>query len=710
MNNVLNNNKAMEALLKAEATMAVMERNLATQERLVKSFIGKINTNVAVFPRVNITSEDITIELLAGGNTPITNHESINYINRRQELEFTITDDFGNEKKVSTKVGPTTNYRYTKSLIKVDVSDAVASDLDSIKAEYVLVKYNNLDKPVDAKIVINGRVDGVLVSEYLEEGYIRYAVNSWSNSDERNGGILLYNAEELSASEAYDRMDSIFGGALSARLRTHGYKPTMKKLAKDVTRNGIFNAPMLHAFNFGKDAEFGILVVEDKLEGVTDYTDVQDKEMKEMGIHVDNFTFDGMAVQNAKLTQAIAKFMLGIELTEEEACMISFQSRANVLVSKTYSATEDNAVFARMCDNIKANYNTFAIGDENNLCLILDANAYKLMTKENATSAELIKLYILDIARYSISKTSGQLIDKFMAKDPVATIKALKRLTSENIDMYAVDKFDGNKDLVFDLRDNGSLAVQGDVVNNMIKVNTERVYSDRYAMEKVISGTIKLQEAAVKKIKLPIESLFLRALFDYSKLIQSDVEYILGYDEDNHSLEAYNLDILIAKEEIIAEIMDEYRAELEAGVEVSVAIKSRKAKLDEVLTSVVIKYPCPGSEEFQLVRFLTLEEIAERVELEIKEDADKELVYKYFSTKGSGCILLSPSNIVKNKLAGMDTDYDAVACIFEKELVDIVRNTDEGVAAFIDTDANVPQYKANERAKKMLDKLAFRNM
>lgn len=708
MTNLVNNTiiSAVE-VMEVEALMNTVKATdivaMETQFKVVNRFVNDLFSQAPVMPRVVITKEGIQVDNILGSNGPITNHKNVKYSTQRQKVRFISVDEFDNEKVRYETVGLGTNYRYTESLIKVKVSTDLGSVLDNIKSEYVLLNV----KEGDAKIPVNGLIDGEPISKYMEKGYVRYAVNSWSNSDERNGGILLYNADERTPDQAFKDLDEAFGGALSARLNTHKAKGgvTIEGLQKDITRNGIFNAPMMHMATIG-NSKSGILVVKEKIKGVEDYTEAQHAEMKAMGIEIDDYTYDGQLWMAASLVKRMVKNTFGFNITDEEACALSLQSRADVLVTKTYSATDYNEVINRIAERIKASYKYFVIGNEDNIEVIVDANGYKLMTENYAETATNIKLHVLDIARHSMSNTSGQLLEKFMVKDSARVIKYLRKAAADRIDMYNYEKTEAT-DLTFTTDNNGNLQIKEKLTDALIIRDRKRFELDKFCMERLIYENIKLQKSAVNKLKLPVKSLFLRALFDYSKLIQGEAEYILGYDKALDALECYSVSVTEANYYAIEEISNEYKANLANGMTVKEARRIRKAALDNILTAVTIKYPCPGSEEFQLVRFLTLEEIAERIVAKISDAKDRELVYKMFASKGDGNILISPCNTVKNKLAGMDTDYDAVAVIFEKELVDIVVESERtNTCVCIDTKGFKPEYKAKAKAKAMLDNFA----
>ena len=49
------------------------------------------------------------------------------------------------------------------------------------------------------------------------------------------------------------------------------------------------------------------------------------------------------------------------------------------------------------------------------------------------------------------------------------------------------------------------------------------------------------------------------------------------------------------------------------------------------------------------------------------------MIIRYFTCRSNGCIIIANENILKHKLAGMDTDFDGITVILEEELVDIAK-------------------------------------
>ena len=124
------------------------------------------------------------------------------------------------------------------------------------------------------------------------------------------------------------------------------------------------------------------------------------------------------------------------------------------------------------------------------------------------------------------------------------------------------------------------------------------------------------------------------------------------------------------------DILDEKKEEIKAIEDSNLAAYQKKAKLDELLTAFIIKHPAPGMEEIQLVRFKTVNEIkfslAELYKAGTITKEDVDLLFQYFYFTSYGVIKIAPSNVLKHKLAGMDTDFDGVKVVFEPSLVAIV--------------------------------------
>ena len=85
-----------------------------------------------------------------------------------------------------------------------------------------------------------------------------------------------------------------------------------------------------------------------------------------------------------------------------------------------------------------------------------------------------------------------------------------------------------------------------------------------------------------------------------------------------------------------------------------------------------MKYPRAGAEEFLGLRYLTLKEWRNRVKIALdtmKENNASDKLMDHFKQYCNqipyGVTLFAAYNFIKNKLAGMDVDFDATLAIFD---------------------------------------------
>ena len=183
---------------------------------------------------------------------------------------------------------------------------------------------------------------------------------------------------------------------------------------------------------------------------------------------------------------------------------------------------------------------------------------------------------------------------------------------------------------------------------------------------------------AIGKLKVSIDSMYSHAKFDNSYVITGGaightlyVKYLPAWD--NYAVEAYNPDILEEKADEIKAIYEDK----------TLSEKQKEEALDALLTCVTIKYPSAGPEEYEIVRYLTKEELMERInKMELPEE-DKDDLRNYWELAQYGVTVYAPINIMKNKLAGMDIDFDATLADFS-ELKNILLADRKRVVDFID--------------------------
>ena len=124
---------------------------------------------------------------------------------------------------------------------------------------------------------------------------------------------------------------------------------------------------------------------------------------------------------------------------------------------------------------------------------------------------------------------------------------------------------------------------------------------------------------------------------------------------------------------------------------------SQYAERKGIREGVIQKNPSQGTEEHLLVYFLTKEELFERIDGLAKKAIAENRCSKgaalrageavrntFVKHLGDGTILMPAFNIVKEMLAGMDYDYDAVSVFTEAKIVDAIKDKLRGCQKEID--------------------------
>lgn len=493
-----------------------------------------------------------------------------------------------------------------------------------------------------------------------------YNIISWSPSNERSETALLTSVE-LPLAEAI--INEVSGNAIYSATRRNR---KIKDLVKFSKRIGIFGAPSTETATFGND-EFGLVLYTKEVEGPEDYDAENKAKLLEAGIEIDRNTYDGSYVISAELIQAMYKAK-GRNITLSQALMMALQTRASVLASKVFgeAKTKVNMNFRKdllinMVDPNrilrlqpgqdvtgldKSNYDLIIIGNEDNIGVIMDKNGAKALgdisLKELAQGNFMN--YVLDAAKASMTKVSGQMLQKFISINKKASLKAYLELMEKQVDKRLGRAMEGDINPF-----NCSLAQY--IFRFVDQSNT-------CALEDLIKTELSQTESQIKKFNVEIDALYLRALFDDAYfLTRGKINGVLGKNEYTGRLEAYSYDV---------EVM--YKDEIDAIYADDKIVDKNKA-LAELLTGVAFKYPSPSADENAIFTFLTARQLMERIaNMDNLSKKEREILMDDFVNTSFGVIKMAPNNTIKHRLAGMDTDYDGVAVVFEKVLVDIIVN------------------------------------
>lgn len=498
------------------------------------------------------------------------------------------------------------------------------------------------------------------------DNIMTYNIISWSPSNERNETAMFTSVDHTIAC---DIIDEVGGFALSLATAVQNSIGKLKKFAK---RIGQLGTPCIEAGTLG-NSEFGVVIYMGEIEGPEDYMPEALEELEKNNIVIDRNTYDGAGYFSVEYMVYMCA-LLGRKISKAQAALLAIQARCNVVFTKIFGEANSQDVMQHMKDVLidtvdnkrilkvaagtdvsklnKADYDLIIVGNENCLGMIIDGNGGKTL-KDVSLQAIVnggFQNYLLDIAKCSITQTASQMLQKFIYANKEKAMKVLINL---------IDKQYNNR--VNELM-NGDVNAKNCSLAQFIFRYVEDGLINEAALESYIKQELTQIKSQIQKFKIEIDAVFLRALFDCSFfLTKGKIDGVLGANENTGRLEAYSYDVELRFQDSIAEIMADD------------SIVDKDKAVDELLTGVTFKYPSPSADENCIMTFLTKDRLVKRItELEVLSDKEKTILLDYFINTSYGVIKMAPNNTVKHRLAGMDTDYDGVATVFEKELVDIL--------------------------------------
>lgn len=596
---------------------------------------------------------------------------------------------------------------YTHTLIVYGMID---KDLRRLKATKDMVnrkkEYVN-DINTCGLIEYNGEIK-IAKNKEIPEGAKLYQVLNWSPSNLRNETQFF---SCLKAAQAFNVLNTVSGDVLEEVFTA---EKSIEALIKDSARVGILGAPSVPLAKSAND-EFGYVVVLDEITGPYDYTEEVNQYLIDNGLEIDNNLWDGAAVYGLSwFIKAMAQ--LGVKLTKEQALYFAAQTRANKYFTKVFGEvkTDKNMKYRKdlICDmydesqilrikagtdvtkldryqsilkaniiankklpinerlsedeilnktlvDLKKSYKVIIIGNENVIGSIIDTNGGKLLKNISLQSIVNgdITTYLLDIAKASNTCLSGQMVEKFLIADMDKTVEAVKERVDYNFNVDILNAAEGDID-----ETNCSL-------EQFMFRHVEEAKECEVVLEALISEKLKQCQSVVKKLKVDIDAFFQRALFDDCHfLTKGKIDGILGCNKYTHRLECYSRDIEeVYKEEINAIELDD-----------TLSRDEKDEAIANLLTGAAFKYPSPSSDENALVTYVTSSQIRRKVDELLKDGVitkkEASMIKDDFLNTSYGVTKIGPDNTMKHKLAGMDTDYDGIAVVFETQLVDILLN------------------------------------
>ena len=516
--------------------------------------------------------------------------------------------------------------------------------------------------------------DDQKIEEFAAEGFIYdgilYRALAASPSNEKKAVKFFYRVTgtefdvEDSEVKAFKVLDKVAGCVFSAQFVK---KLNGKKITKMNTRLGNYLTTMLSLAQIDLSKDYIAIVREEKDEngkvtkdgsivGAHDFDGATRAEMKKKGIKIDNHINDGANYYAVEVVQEIAA-NAGIKLSKKGALKVAVQNRATYLTGKTMSRTLTKEQLVQIAEANNAEY--FGNRD-GRLLAVFDEDGAKLINYDALNKGAVIDVYVMALAKPSTVRTSGQHLIKYMAVDPEATVKFLKKAFAKNIDNMFLRSINGEGTTI-------------DTVNAyLISMLGQDAMNTTSLVETQINELMTKMRSSIGKLRIDIDGIYSHMMFDLSyALTDGRVKNVLGITNDGF-VEAYSEDICRMYKDEIAAIEDNDELTKE----------EKDAQLFNLLSGVVIKYPSAMPKEYEIIVYLTKKQIEERIKA-IANNNDRKTLREYFNNTPYGCTVYAPINAMKNKLAGADVDFDATMCDMSELKFILIDQRRKGAEGFV---------------------------
>lgn len=491
--------------------------------------------------------------------------------------------------------------------------------------------------------------------------------STWGPNNEKKGSKFFF-SDAYTYEEAWRIIDDLTGQGYTY-LTSRAIDG--KNLLKNASRLNLFGTTMRKMGEIDLSKDY-IVVAKVTFDAACD-ADLDSKEkLKRGGIDFGENINDGNVVLNAELGVGT------LANTVKEVMLNAPQVRANYVGLKCLADLKDSKNMRRLTwslDRLYGRENIVRYGNMKGRCMmIVDADGAKLVNeKALREDSPTIDVYALAIAKASNSRTSGQMIVKALEVDEAATVERMEELIN-----LAMNKTIYNKI-------NAKFSPRKGISHNTGALLGEKAFLKENWLYNVIKDLATFAKSACADMKMELESIYNHAMFDASFVNSCGLVphflKIKDCGERGLLVETFSKDVIIYYEEAIAAIED--NPELSA--------EEKEIELDNLLSAEIIKYPSAGSNEFLGVRYLTLKEYKGRKDEALKEAKDKgasnwvlKLLKDYLENIPFGVTVYAAFNFIKNKLAGMDVDFDATLAIFDKIKNILLQKDAENILTYID--------------------------
>lgn len=367
---------------------------------------------------------------------------------------------------------------------------------------------------------------------------------------------------------------------------------------------------------------------------------------------------DGMFIVSDILNRWLMENITAEKVSKHQAKTTNLQGRVGWDYLKGFAISAEEEALKTFVPYLVEHFGKDNVIIEGNgaPCMIIDLNAAKMCNSVLGEFGDEMTFFMMDVAKTSTGTHMGSQI--YINLCDIAGRDKIDSMITRMIAEEVKRRWNSLKNNRQFINDSAQLY---QVV--MAALGNKKAAKTTIVRRAFLNECKQMFSKIVEKGKIPMHGFYERATCDpMNALTNSIVQNILGFD--GQYIEAY----------------------------------SEYASSNRVCEGVMKKYPAQGTHEYALVKFVSLEEIKRRIREQVRTAPDNLIKLKddptdtlakarlrlekacisYVKYLGSGTIMLPASALMKEMLAGMDFDFDAVSIYTDKFIVDALKEKLEG--------------------------------
>lgn len=533
------------------------------------------------------------------------------------------------------------------SSIKDDIKEAIKTGCLLYDEETKHLEIGNSERPEAKKMFITA---------------------TWSPSSLKGHATTMYDfggkTKEKNEAIAASFHDVLSKSGISKELgRVTNFKKAETRIVSFDSVNGVKIDHPLYSEEIvtGKDGKTkhsithgGILFLRNPLESVSEIAESDEYKnvLEQAGIEAKTNAADGQMIISSAWTAKAGNQMAGkVIYTEKNARGVNLQLRTDYCFNKAFAlsmAKRSVKNIGKILMSTLPGNDWFVLGNPEHINAICDKDCVKLMNfddlKTGKLNPESISAVILDVAHTSVGlNNSSQAYNKVCNSEmrsfvDTALVNKVVKMADELVDdaKEKASKFD-----VPVIHMNDNLAQLARSVN-------KNMFNSTLVRKDDLKRLDSMKSRIANKAAVALDGFYEHVTFDSINAITGGiVKNLLGQNEKGE-IEFYS--------------------------------RFASKDVDKYGRGILIKYPSQGTEESPRVALVSSKEMMRRARKQVaaanlsKDHANiiMEIVHDFIDAMGDGTVLLPAINLMKEWVAGMDCDYDAVCIITEPFFVDAI--------------------------------------